>query len=185
MAFIIPAGTGMTIADGVADDFMLAVSSGTLIASPYGKVNVVILAGDVSSSVTSATGFADVTGLSFAVVANAKYWFYFFIVYQTVATTTGINLAVNGPASPGFLEYQRNTWQTTTGVDQGSARAYDVAGASASVDAANTNTPASLEGMFSNGANAGTFILRVASEVDTSQVTVKANLTFLLWQRIV
>jgi len=178
--FIIPAGTGMTVADGVADDLLLAVSSNTLIASAYGKVNVVILGADRTSSILT---LADCTGMSFSAVANQSCFFYFGVIYQSVATTTGINLSIDGPASPTFVEWQRNTWQTVTVVDQGSGRVYNVAGTSVSVDIVDTDTFASLDGTIANGSNAGTLILRFASEVDTSQVTVKAG-SFLLWQRI-
>lgn len=43
----------------------------------------------------SATAFSDVAGLSFALVASAKYFFEYFLNVDTNATTVGIKLAVN------------------------------------------------------------------------------------------
>jgi hypothetical protein len=145
------------------------------IISPFSLVR---LTGDVVSTVTA---FADVTGLSFPVLPNTDYLIEALLIYQAAATTTGINLAVNGPASPVAVV---GDWQAYTSASAQLARrfnAYNSGTATTGVLAANTNEYAKLTCLFRNGVNAGTFALRHASEVAASAVTIKAG-SVLKWQ---
>jgi hypothetical protein len=56
------------------------------------------LARKAADESTSATTFADSTGLSFALAASTAYRFRFVVFFTTNATTVGIKLGLNGPA---------------------------------------------------------------------------------------
>lgn len=143
----------------------------------------IIYATRLASDLTStATALANATGLSFAVEANKDYRWDADLTFRSAATTTGIHLAVSGPASPTscccmIMIADGGTSQADWGTG------YDNGQMSAAVYAADTDYPARLSGIFRNGANAGTFILRFASEVAASQVTIKAG-SVIRWQQL-
>ena len=120
------------------------------------------------------TSFADCTGLEFAVAASTNYWFDFLIIFQSAATGTGINLSLNGPASPTAIVMQKVIPTSLVIGVVHTSRAYNVGTASAGVDAANQNCIARVSGILLNGSNLGTLIVRFASET-TTQVTIKAG----------
>src|SRR4029453_14880078 len=76
---------------------------------------------------TSATTFADITGLSFALSANTDYYFRFVLPHSSAASTTGIRFAVNGPTSPTALRVGGVIPLSATGANYGSQTAYDTA----------------------------------------------------------
>jgi hypothetical protein len=128
----------------------------------------------------STTTLADVTDLGFPVSANADYWFEFIVVFQTAATTTGIRLDLNGPASPTYIVWWREIPLSaqTAGTDNIQDRqlvAWQGDAATGSIGVANQNFVARITGILRNGANAGTLQLQFASEVAGSAVTVKAG----------
>jgi hypothetical protein len=127
-----------------------------------------------SDRTNNTTSFADATGLSFSVAANTDYLFDFDVIFQTDAVTTGISLSVNGPTSPNDILYDTAIYDGTN-IVTANVRAYDTGTATTAIDAANTSTYAKVRGIFRNGANAGTFILRFKSEVGASTVTIKAG----------
>lgn len=71
------------------------------------------------------TAFADLTDLGFSVTSGKTYHFHYYLVMQSDATTTGIDVAVNGPAAT-FLYYTMRVWGGTTvnPIERG-ATAYD------------------------------------------------------------
>lgn len=91
----------------------------TVIMSSYGQTSsslsnpTVTLAADVTNNNAVANTLQDVTGLSFNVTANQTYWFRFFIVYTSAATTTGSRWTINGPAQS-FLTYRSQYTLTAT-----------------------------------------------------------------------
>ena len=128
---------------------------------------------DVSNSTTT---FADITGLSFSVDANKDYIFEAWLIFQTAATTTGIAIAGNGPASPtAFVLHAAIPVGITLYASDSNlaSRAYDTGTPSTGIDVANANTLAHVVGILRNGVNAGTFALRFKSEVAASAVTIK------------
>ena len=136
---------------------------------------VVRVATDVSNSTVT---FADITGLSFAIAASADYIFEAWLIFQTAATGTGIKVSCNGPASPvavvmhtvipiGITLYASDSCLAS--------RAYDTGTPSVSIDTANANMLCKVNGIVRNGTTAGTFVLRFASEVAASAVTIKAG----------
>ncbi len=130
-----------------------------------------------ADQISTVTGHADVTDLQFAIAASTVYSFEFFVVFQTAATTTGIDLSINGPASPTDVTWYDQIMLSgaagTAGVETKAQIALDATHITASIDAANTNRCAVLRGMIRNGVNAGTLTLRFATEVGASSVTIK------------
>jgi len=128
----------------------------------------------------TATSYIDATGLSFSLAANTTYVFQFFVRFQTVATTTGINLSINGPASPAFVIFMVVTAATATTLWGTCRRAYDTGAATTGVDLANADVLATITGLIRTGASGGTLIVRFASEVAGSAVTIKAESSGIL-----
>lgn len=120
----------------------------------------------------SSGSFVDCADLKFDIAANTSYRFRFSGAYIAAATTTGLQLSVNGPASPAFLAFTGRIYTTNTTVFAAVGGAYDVAIANtASLGA--TALPFDLEGTITTGATAGVLVLRVRSEVAASAVTIK------------
>lgn len=132
----------------------------------------VVLGSDVTNNNASANTIADVTGLSFAVVAGNKYWFKFVIPYTSAATTTGSRWAVNGPAVT-RLNYTSRYTLTATTETVNYADAYDIPAAS-NATALTSGNLAIIEGIIVPSAN-GTVIARFASEVSSSAIVAKAG----------
>lgn len=133
---------------------------------------MVKLSADATS--TTATALSDVTGLSFSLTANRSYAFEFWVRFQSAATTTGAQYALNGPAATYFV-YSVTT--SLTGAAAGAptvrmARAANVGVASASVDSANSDMLVLISGMIRPTAD-GTLIVRNATEVAASAITTK------------
>ncbi|MGH8235405.1 MAG: hypothetical protein ACREXP_00095 [Steroidobacteraceae bacterium] len=124
----------------------------------------------------TATALADATGLSFSLTANRYYAFRFYIRFQSAATTTGAQFAINAPANT-FLNYRVRTSLTAAAAGaatERTARAVNVGTASASADAINSDLLATIEGVIKPTSN-GTLIVRQATEVASSGITVKAG----------
>jgi hypothetical protein len=145
------------------------------VPGPAGPSNPPVnrLAADLTSS---AVALADVTGLSFPVLADKDYLFEFDIIYRSAVVTTGITLAVNGPAAPASLALRTELpTGAATNVVFFITRAYDAPATSPTVDLINVDEFASLRGVFRNGPNAGNLTLRFASEVAGAVVTIKTG----------
>jgi hypothetical protein len=133
---------------------------------------IVKLTSDVGNSTAS---FTDVTGLSLNALANKIYIFEAFLIYTTAATTTGIRLGVNGPAFPTAIA---GDWRAFTSLTTAQVREFQAYNSGAATTASRTgNNYARMTGILVNGPNTGTFIIRFASEVGGSMVTIKAGST--------
>lgn len=160
----------------------------TVGSAAVNALNIGVLASDVVNNNAVANTIADVTGLSFAVVAGETYWFCFSIFYTAAATTTGSRWAVNGPAFS-FLAVRSSTplvatAQSTDSTSDTHAAAYDVpatANASSPTATAAQAQLATIEGVIRPSAN-GTVIARFASEVAGSAITAKAG-SHVQWVR--
>jgi hypothetical protein len=131
----------------------------------------------------SSTSYADSTNMALALSANTTYKFRYVVYYNTNATSVGIKLAVQGPASC-------TAYVGTLGASSAastSAAATMVAAVLASGDISTDlvcfdpltgpgagSTVVVLEGFIANGANAGNLKLRHASETATA-TTILAN----------
>lgn len=151
-----------------------------LISPAVSTLNLVVLASDVTNNNASANTIANVTGLSFSVVAGETYWFLFTIAYTAAATTTGSRWSISGPGSPTLLHYTSEYTLAATTQTINSATAYDIPAAcnATSLTAGNVAT---IEGIIKPSSD-GTVIARFASEVSGSAIVAKAG-SLLQWVR--
>lgn len=117
---------------------------------------------------------ADISGLSFAVLDGTYYAFRFLIPFRSVATTTGLVLALTIPSVTTFTATARIpvTADGTGGERQGwiTSSGDEVVGEG--VEATGTDYLAIIEGMILPSAD-GTLQAQFRSEVNTSAVTVR------------
>ena len=136
----------------------------------------VVTSTDVVNNNAVANTMADITGLSFNVLAGNRYYFKFVINYSSAATTTGSRFSVSGPASPFSLNYTSEYSLTATTTTRNANNiSYDLpATSNASSAQAITfgGNLAVIEGFIIPSAD-GTVIGRFASEVANSAITVK------------
>jgi hypothetical protein len=133
-----------------------------------------VLASDVTNNNATPNSIADVTALSFAVVAGSTYKFRFVIRYTAAATATGSRWSINGPALT-FLTYRAEySLTTTTRTNIEGSTAYDLPAACNATSAATAGNIAIIEGIIKPSAN-GTVIARFASEVASSAIVAKAG----------
>ncbi len=124
---------------------------------------------DQSNSTVNA---ADVSGLTVALAASQVIRFEAMLFMSSAATTTGIQLGVNGPTSPTEVFAEIVTWSTTTARADTFVTAFE----SFSADTAsqgNVIRLCKITGYVRNGSNTGTFALRFRSEVGSSAVVVE------------
>lgn len=166
--------------DGDADQVLKTNGSGvtswvTPSAGSGGVVTGVELSADRTSTSTS---LADVTGLSFAVAANTTYDFEFNIAYTSSASTEGLGLSMNGPASPTSIFYTVYIASATALRDTGYATAYETN--FQAINGANSagQGSARISGRLVNGANAGTLIVRFSTETGGANSSVIKTLSF-------
>lgn len=107
--------------------------------------------------------YADVTSLSLPVLANKAYAFEFEIWADADATTTGIDVAVTGPASPTAIRYEQVYWTSATARTERAATAYDANTASTASNGT-APKPFRVRGVLINGANAGNIVARIKRE---------------------
>ena len=131
--------------------------------------------------VNSTVVLANVTGLSFVTVPNADYLIEAFLVYTAAAITTGINLAIAGPASPAGLVGEWQAYTSDSAILNRQFRAYDTGTPTTGV-VSTAAQYAQFTAMLRTGAAGGAATLRFASEVGASAVTIKAG-SLLRWQQ--
>ncbi len=176
MGFIVPTGTGLTYADGGAAASLLQVSGSTVVAMTPPIV--------FGSAFGPAAGesFVDVTGFSLAVSADIDYYFCFAGRWIVDAATTGIGLAVNGPAAPTYVCHQTRISVNSAAIVDGCANGYD-SGTPTTTGQVSFNS-FRVEGILRNGSNAGTLILRAKVEAGSGgSYTIQASGT-VVWQVI-
>lgn len=133
-----------------------------------------VLSSDVINNNVTANTIADVTGLSFPVLATKTYYFKFVIWYTAAATTTGSRWSINGPTI-GRLNYMSEySLTSTTTTRNAQFITYDVPVASNASSAAVAGNMAIIEGTITPTAD-GTVIARFASEITASAITAKAG----------
>lgn len=119
--------------------------------------------------------WSDVVGMSFDLLPNKHYTFRFEGAYFAVATTTGLQLAFTGPASPVRFVSKYMIAQAPTSYMPATSSTYDVGvnGTTSPLSSAPLWFEAS--GQISTGANGGNLQLRFRSEVNGSLVTIAAG----------
>ena len=150
-------------------------ADGTFASANYR--NLVTLGSDVINSNATANTLADVTGLSFTVVAGTTYHFYALIPYTSAASSTGSRWTINAPATTLLSYTSRYTLTATTQtINYASAVGIPAASNASSL----TNNIAIIEGVIKPSAS-GTFIIRFASKTANSAITAKAGATLEWW----
>lgn len=166
------AGDAMEITVGSG----LSLSAGNLTATGGGGgPTITRKAADQSSTSTT---FADVAGMTRAVSASTSYSFVCHLSYLSAATTTALQVSINGPASPTAVRFTVETSTSATARHNASQSAYDAVTNPAS--ALTTALPVMVSGSVENGANAGTLALRMRTEVSGSSVTIQRG-SYCAW----
>lgn len=132
------------------------------------------LGSDVINANATANTMADVTGLSFNVLANQRYYFKFVIPYTTAITTTGSRWSLNGPVATLLSYMSEYSLTTTTSTRNPSVQSYDTPATSNTSSATTGSNLAVIEGYIIPSAD-GTLTARFASEVSASAITAKAG----------
>ncbi len=184
----IPSSTDFTAEPGFYRFICVAYTSGTisyalnseLLAPALGATTVTQFAHVDVETGSLGSSFVDVPGLTFSIEANKKYAFEFQIQAYTDQTTTGIDVAVNGPASPVSIRYTQPRFGAT-GVVTSVATTYDNDTASGTGPTAGTpGRVFTVSGIIENGVNAGTLAARIKREaVGTGPVVMPGS-----WGRI-
>lgn len=167
----IVAGAGLTATDaGAGSTYTLASSDQN-----------VILPNDVSD-VTAA--FVNVTAMLGVLAASSVYMVDGVLTFQSAAVTTGIGLAWTLPAGATISgAYDHNVTNTTA------QQAFNIAAGAVSanttdVPAAATNTPLRGRWLIRTGVTAGNAQLQFRTEVAASSVTIKKDLSALVFRKI-
>lgn len=160
---VVPASGGGTT------NFLRADGTWAAPAGGGGGPTRLVKTADQASTVTS---FANVTDLTFSIAANETVCFEFMLSYVTAATTTALQVAINGPAGPTHIRYTVETSTTATARHNASQSAYDTVVNPATGGGA-TALPVRVSGQIVNGGTAGTVALRFRSEIAGSSVTIQ------------
>jgi hypothetical protein len=153
----------------------------TFASAPVWQANPTGIGAFVTSYATgdttknNSTVLADVTGLSFAVLANASYFFQF-ILHGISAVAADYKFTLTGPAAPTAIRYGL----TSISVDVADAAAFgtSIFRAASSVDEA-----IFIFGQLRNGANAGTVQLQFAQQTaDVSNSKIYAESSVVAWR---
>lgn len=177
-------GTSQTGSLAPATDAGLTydASSNTLTAGAFVGMGVPIIAYKSADQTAIGTSFADVSGTGIAVAASTTYRFEFWLLCDSDATTTGIDLSVNGPASPTAIHYEVTNWSSATAQRVAGEAAYDT------VTTPNVNSSGAttrlyrIVGILVNGSNAGTLIARAKREAVGSGPNVRAGSFGIAWK---
>jgi hypothetical protein len=138
-------------------------------------LQVVILGTDVINNNAVANSIANITGLSFAVIAGKSYYFKFIINYSAAATTTGSRFSVSGPTTPTSLCYMSEYSLTATTTTRNANNiTYDLPATSNATSGQLVGNNAIIEGFIIPSVD-GTVTARFASEVANSAITAKAG----------
>jgi hypothetical protein len=164
-------GTGWQVFT-VAGALKTSLNQGTNVVASGDSV--MVLGADVTNNNATANTIADVTGLSFPVETNTRYWFEFVIRYTAAATTTGSRWSINSPSSNELtydIEYSLSTTSKTFIVG---LTAVDLPAASNASSASVLGNIAKITGFIRPTAN-GSVIARFASEIAGSAIIAKAG----------
>jgi hypothetical protein len=121
---------------------------------------------------TASAAYVDIPDLAFQLDPNTTYAFDFLGAYTAAAATTGVQLALNGPASPAVFGATFEVYTGAAAVLAAVAGAYD-AGVNGTASGGATPLPFRVSGVIKTGASGGALTLRGRSEAAGSAVTVK------------
>lgn len=175
----ITAGSGITVTngDGVSGNPTITATGGG--GSGWAMS---IAPADVTNADATANTLADITGLSFPVVAGEVYEFRALIRYDAAATTTGARFVLNGPTLTKLS--MRSLWSlTATGLTINAAVNDYNQPTGASASSQSIGNVAELIGQIECSAN-GTVQVRFASEVSSSAIVVLKG-SQISWIRVI
>lgn len=146
------------------------LGSGNLVVTPSQPVTITPITGGTQNS-TSVT-LANVTGSSISLATGTWYEISYVVTYSAAATTTGAFFSLNGTATFDYLEADV-FGDTVTG--DGSTRSFNAfnGGTALSSSRATTNNKAHIQARI-HTTGAGTILLRFATEVAASAITITA-----------
>lgn len=158
---------------GTGDMLQYIEGVGFFVQTVTAKQNKLLhVTGDYSNSTTSFTG---ITGLSWVVKSGRNYVFEAVLHYQTAAAGTGAQFAIGGVAMTGMIAGGLQTVTnsvTAAAMSSGVVTAVDTAVIAQTTGPNTTNVPGIISGWFQPSAD-GTFVIKGASEVAASALTVK------------
>lgn len=145
------------------------------ISNPNGSTSTfrTILAADVVNNNAVANTLQDVTGLSFPVLANTRYYLRAFIVYSSAAATTGSRWVLNGPTLSELAYRVESPLSATSLSFSAGNTAYGQPAASSASSVVSGNI-VELTGLIKCTEN-GLVVVQFASEVASSAITAKAG----------
>jgi len=127
------------------------------------------------------TAFADVTSLTFTINASTAYAFEFHMLMESDAVGTGIDVSVNGPATPDDIQFEIVYWTTANARTERHGNTYDF-------DTANTASNGTaarwylVRGVIRNGTTGGSLTARAKREAVGSGPTCKAGSYGILYK---
>ncbi len=147
---------------------------------PESPFNTKRLSADVTNSTVTAV---DISALAVPLAANGVVAFAFILIVDAGATTTGIHLAINGPATPTAVTMRMEVALTTTTQFFHNVNAYETYPTAAQVGTSpgTTRSVARVTGVIRNGATAGNLVPRIRSEVAASAVTARIG-SYVSWR---
>lgn len=139
-----------------------------------------VLSGDVATTSETLVDVDPGGGgqiLGFPMLANADYDFIVCGWYRSSAISTGIGWGLNGPASPNYVCAQVLTGRQPAAMTYLSIPAYGTKVDNVNLETANVDNLFIINGIVSNGANAGNLMVQTGRETGSGAgtVTVKAN----------
>ena len=147
------------------------------------SMQMLVLNTDVTNNNATANTMANVTGLSFSVVAFSSYYFRFKVKYTAAATTTGSRWSITGPGAPAQLIYNSSySLSSSSKTFNEGLTSYDLPSSSNSSSAATTGNIAEVTGFIVPSSN-GDVTLRFASEVASSSIIARAG-SFVEWIQV-
>jgi hypothetical protein len=120
----------------------------------------------------STVNFSDVTDMAMAMEASTDYFAYWDLFVTAAATTTGLVIGVNGPASPTSVKLAMVSPTGATAIFAGGATAYETAVTATGVISTTVPTLVSVAAHIRNGTTAGNLQLRMRSEINASAVNI-------------
>lgn len=126
---------------------------------------------DDGDQTNSTTSYADVSGLTFEVGANSTYVAQWVLVASSASGVVGVQLAINGPASPTAMTATITCFAATTTPVTTNVTAYDT-GLDLTTSAGTSRVQCSIRMTLVNGSNSGVVAARVRSSSGGTAVTI-------------
>ena len=167
--------TGIQGGSGISQQTLNDTAAAIRAAIPIVSSGVtrVYLPANVINNNGVANTLADVTGLTFPVVAGSRYAFKVVIVYSSAATTTGSRWVINGPAATDMSYTSQYPTSATAITNNTSLAGYNLPAAS-NASSLTTNNRCIIQGEILPSAN-GSVQVRFASEITASAITAIAS----------